>query len=282
MKSLFYSILGLFIISFTSSCTRIDQGHVGLKIDLAGGSKGDGIVEVSGWVFYMPGFTTVEEFPTFTQTADYEDFVVTAKGGTQFHVDPTLNYSVISAQAVHVYQNYRKPLKELEATIIKPIVYDAYRLTANRYSADSLMNNRSSFEEQAEAYLTNALLKDGFKFDRITSGLKPPASMQAVVDAKNQSIQVALKAENDVKTAEAEAKIAVAQANGQASANVAVAKGEYEAARFRAMANKELQSSYTDNFVKVEWINAWKQGGSQVPTYMMGGGNSQFLMQLPK
>ena len=45
MKSLFYSILGLFIISFTSSCTRIDQGHVGLKRDLAGGSKGDiGIV----------------------------------------------------------------------------------------------------------------------------------------------------------------------------------------------------------------------------------------------
>jgi regulator of protease activity HflC (stomatin/prohibitin superfamily) len=137
------------------------------------------------------------------------------------------------------------------------------------------------FEEQAEAYLTNALLKDGFKFDRITSGLKPPPSMQAVVDAKNQSIQVALKAENDVKTAEAEAKIAVAQANGKASANVAEAKGEYEAARFRAMANKELQASYTDNFVKVEWINAWRQGGAQVPTYMMGG-NSQFLMQLPK
>lgn len=281
MKNLFYSILGVIFIALSSSCTRIDQGHVGLKIDLAGGSKGQGIEEVAGWVFYMPGLTTVEEFPVFTQQADYEEFVVTTKDGSQFHVDPTLNYSVIQSQAVHVYQQYRKPLDILQNTIIRNVVYDAYRLTANNYSSDSLMGNRGKFEEHAEVFLTNALLKDGFKFERITSGLKPPASMQATIDAKNQAVQVALKAENDVKTAEANAKIAVAEANGVAQAQVAKAKGDYEAAKFEAAANKERQSAYTDNFIKVEWIKAWKEGGAQVPTYMMGGNSSQFLMQMP-
>lgn len=279
MKNIINLLAILFIAILPFSCTRVDQGHVGLKIDLAGGNKNQGITEVSGWTFYIPGFTTVEEFPTFVQTADYEEFIVTTKDASQFHVDPTLNYSVIPEKAIHVYQTYRKPLEQLQTNIIRNVVYDAYRLTANSYSSDSLMANRAQFEEKAEAYLINALSKDGFKFDRITSGLKPPASMQATIDAKNQSIQVALKAENDVKTAEAEAKISVAQANGTASANIAVARGEYEAAKFRAAANKELQASYTDNFVKMAWINAWGDGGAKVPTYMMGG-NSQFLMQL--
>jgi len=102
---------------------------------------------------------------------------------------------------------------------------------------------------------------------RINIYLTPPASLQHMIDAKNTSVQTALTAESDVKTAEATAKIAVAKANGVASANIAEAKGEYEAAKFRALANKELQSSYTDNFVKVEWIRTWD---GKLPTTSLG------------
>jgi len=104
-KITFIAIITLIL----SSCTRIDQGHVGLKIDLAGTDKAQGVTEVSGWVFYTPGFTVVEEFPVFTQTADYEEFIVTTKDAAQFHVDPTLNYSVLKEKVPHVYQQYRKP-----------------------------------------------------------------------------------------------------------------------------------------------------------------------------
>lgn len=97
----------------------------------------------------------------------------------------------------------------------------------------------------------------------------------------NVKVQVALKAENDVKTAQANAKIAVATAEGEAAAKVANAKGEYDAAKYQAAANKELQASYTDNFVKMRWIEAWEKGGSAVPQYQLGS-NSQFLMQIPK
>lgn len=184
-KQLILALIALTILF--SSCTRIDQGHVGLKIDLAGGNKGQGITEVSGWVNYIPGMSVVEEFPIFTQTADYEEFVVTTKDGSQFHVDPTLNYSVQRSQVPHVYMQYRKPLPELQASVLRNIVYDAYRITANSYTSDSLMGNRSQFEDKAEKYLAEALQKDGFTFERITSGLKPPASMQATIDAKNQA-----------------------------------------------------------------------------------------------
>jgi len=268
MKKIFNLIAFIAIVISISSCTRIDAGHTGLKVNMTGSEKGvSNVTEVTGWVFYMPGASQIVEFPTYTQTADFEPFTVTAKGGSIFTVDPTLNYSPIQSEVPNIYVRYRRPLDQIQSSIIRNVVYDAYRLTANKFSPDSLVNNRNKFEEMAESYLTNALLKDGFKFERITSNLTPPASLQHMIDAKNTSVQTALTAENDVKTAEAKAKIKVAEANGDASANIAEAKGEYEAAKFRALANRELQASYTDNFVKVEWIRTWD---GKLPTTSLG------------
>ena len=273
-KLLFITIAAIFI----TSCTRIDQGHVGLKIDLAGSNKAQGVTEVSGWVSYFPGFTTVEEFPIFTQTADYDDFVVTTRDAAPFHVDPTLNYSVVKDQVAHVYQQYRKSLPELEKTIIRNIVYDAYRITANSYTSDSIMANRGKFENAVEKQLALTLQEDGFKYERITSNLTPPPALQEIINAKNASVQNALRAENEVKTAEANAKIAVAKANGEAQANIAASKGEYEAAKFRGMANRELAASYTPAFVQMKYYETWD---GKLPQYVLGN-NTSMLMQMPK
>jgi len=140
------------------------------------------------------------------------------------------------------------------------------------------MGNRGQFENSVEQTLAKTLQEDGFKFERITSNLAPPKSLQDVINAKNTAVQTALKAENEVKTAEAQAKIAVAKANGEAQANVAAAKGDYEAAKFRGMANKELASSYTPAFVQMRYYETWD---GKLPQYMLGG-NSNILMQLPK
>jgi regulator of protease activity HflC (stomatin/prohibitin superfamily) len=279
MKKLFNIIFAIVIAATISSCTRIDAGHVGLKINMTSSSKGvQDVTETTGWVFYAPWLTVIEEFPTYTQTCDYDAFTITTKDAAQFSVDPTLNYSPIRTQIPTIYVQYRKPLKEIEVTIIRNIVYDAYRITANKYSSDSIMSNRGKFEAEAESYLTNALLKDGFKFERITSNLHPPKSLQDMIDAKNRSIQVALKAENDVKTAEANAKIAVAEANGKAQAQIAEAKGDFEAAKFEAAANRERQSAYTDNFIKYQYLKTWN---GQLPQYILGS-NTSMLMQMPK
>ena len=277
-KSVFILTILSIILTQQSCMSRIDQGHVGLKIDLAGGNKGKGVTEVSGWVGYIPWLTTVEEFPVFTQTADYEDFVVTTKDAAQFHVDPTLNYSVVTEQVAHVYQQYRKPLPELEKTIIRNIVYDAYRITANSYTSDSIMANRGKFENTVEALLTKTLQEDGFKFERITSNLAPPQSLQDVINAKNTAVQQALKAENEVKTAEANAKIAVAKANGEAQAQIAQSKGNYESAKFDAMADRERQSAWTENYVKVKYLETWD---GKLPQYILGS-NTTMMMQMPK
>ena len=66
-------IVGLASMVMTnSSCTRIDAGHVGIKVKQTGSDKGlHDITEVTGWVFYNPISYSFYEFHTFVQKKEY-------------------------------------------------------------------------------------------------------------------------------------------------------------------------------------------------------------------
>ena len=63
--------LGLLVLSAvvgSASCTRVDPGHVGIRVKLAGSARGvqDAPI-VAGWVAYNPITEMVVEFPTSVQ-----------------------------------------------------------------------------------------------------------------------------------------------------------------------------------------------------------------------
>ena len=199
---------------------RIDAGHTGIRVNLVGGNKGvDDITEVTGWVFYMPFFTAIYEFPTYTQVKDYDPFMINAKDGSEFTVDPTLSYYVEQNSVPKIFRQYRKSLSELENGYIKNVVYDCYRIVANRYPSDSLMSNRQNFEDEVQKQLSETLIKEGFVYQQLTSNLIPPQSLKDAINAKNKTIQEALEAENKLKKAEAEAKAKVIQAEAEKKVN---------------------------------------------------------------
>ena len=54
------------VIAIASSCTRIDAGHEGIKVNLYGSNKGVSDVElVTGMVFFNIFTEAVYEYPTF-------------------------------------------------------------------------------------------------------------------------------------------------------------------------------------------------------------------------
>ena len=97
-------LVSLFLgtIFLMSSCERIDAGHVGVKVNMYGSSKGVGdVTECTGWVFYNPLTTKIYEFPTYIQHKEYKktedvdnSFVVNSKDGSEYTVSPIMNYSV--------------------------------------------------------------------------------------------------------------------------------------------------------------------------------------------
>lgn len=271
-------IIGLVvaILVGVSSCERIDAGHIGVEVHMYGSNKGvNGVTECTGWVFYNPITTKIYEFPIYIQHKEYKDdnsFTVNTKDGSEFHVSPIINYSIKREKVPYIFAKYRRSLEDIESGFLKTAVYDAFRLATNNYTAEDLISNRQGFEIKVRQLLEGQLLKEGFVINQFTSNLEYPGSFKNAINAKNNAVQAALMAENKVKQAEAEAKIKVATATGNAESMLTEAKAEAESNRLR-------QSTLTPLLIQQQWIEAWRKGGSQVPTYMAGGGE-KFMMNI--
>jgi regulator of protease activity HflC (stomatin/prohibitin superfamily) len=272
-------ILLISMVFLINSCERIDAGHVGVRVNLYGTGKGVGdITECTGFVFYNPISTKIYEFPTYIQHKEYvktEDddnsFVVNSKDGSEFHVAPIVNYSVQREKVPFIFGKYRRTLESIEEGFLKTTIYDAFRMTANSYTAEELISNRQTFENKVRAKLDDDLLKEGFVINQLTSNLGYPETFKKAIEAKNNAVQQSLTAENQVKTAEANAKIQVAKAEGNAQAMLATAKAEAESYRLK-------QSSITPMLLQQMWIEKWN---GQVSQYQMGNGATPMIM-LPK
>jgi regulator of protease activity HflC (stomatin/prohibitin superfamily) len=254
------------------SCERIDAGHVGVKVNLYGSGKGvSDVTECTGLVFYNPMSTKIYEFPTYIQHKEYKkseegdnSFIVNSKDGSEFSVSPIMNYSVQREKVPTIFAKYRRSLPEIEEGFLKTAVYDAFRLAANKYTADGLISNREVFETEVRRILVTQLQKEGFVLNQFTSNLIYPDSFKKAINAKNNAVQSALMAENKVKQAEAEAKIKVATANGNAEALLANARAEAESNRLR-------QQTLTPMLIQQQWIEKWK---GNVPTTQLGSNTS--------
>jgi regulator of protease activity HflC (stomatin/prohibitin superfamily) len=243
--AIFFSVMG---------CERIDAGHVGIQVKLSGTDKGvQGVTEVTGWVFYNRFVTQVKEFPTYIQHKEYSgenSFVVNSKDGSEFKVSPIINYNVKSDRVPEIFVKYRRDLPEIEDGFLKTAVYDAFRTVANSYTADSLISSREIFEVKIKRVLIEQMDKEGFIINQFTSNLSYPETFKNSIEAKNAAVQKALQADNEVKTAEATAKIRVAEAQGQANALRIQADAD-------AYANKARQTSLTPLLVQQQFIEKW-------------------------
>lgn len=257
-----FGVIGLILMALLAkSCERIDAGHVGVKVNLYGDNKGvSDVTEVTGMVFYNPITHNIYEFPTFIQHKEYTGenaFIVNSKDGSEFHISPIINYSVKREKVPSIFAKYRRSLGEIEDGFLKTNIYDAFRMTANFYTAEELISNRQLFETKVRQTLDASLLPEGFIINQLTSNLVYPETFKRAIEAKNNAVQSALMAENKVKQAEAEAKIKAATAEGNASAMLTSAKAEAEANRLK-------QQTITPMLLQLEWINKWD---GKLPVY---------------
>lgn len=269
-------ILGLACIAvvitilMSTCCTVVDTSEVGIKFkkfSLTDQGKLDA-VPVTGWVLFNPITTSVYSYPVYVQRVDYSPFTVTTKDAAVFSMDPLLAFRLNRDKAVDVFAKYRKPLEDIEVGYMRTVIYDAYRITANKYSSDELMASRAQFEAEVRLMLEKSLNDEGFEVEEFTSQITPPASLSQAIEAKNQAIQEALKAENLVKQAEANAKIAIAKAEGEAKALRIQADGE-------AYYNRTVAASLNELLVRQDAIEKWD---GKLPNYV--GGNSVPLINI--
>ncbi|GAA4445071.1 prohibitin family protein [Pontibacter saemangeumensis] len=215
-------VILLLLFSFTAmtSCTRIDAGHEGILVKLYGSEKGvQDVSLVTGRVWYNPLTEEVFEFPTYVQTVDYNPFSVNAKDGSVFTVDPTISFRVMAGESPRIFSKYRKEIGQITETTLYNYTRDAFRIQFNQYSTDSIISNRQSFEDKVQQALGDALKKEGFELEQMTSGLQYPEVIVQAVNLKNKAVQQAMQVENELKVAEAQARKKIVEAEAEARAN---------------------------------------------------------------
>lgn len=238
IKLIFVAIFAA-IITF-SSCTRIDAGHEGIKVNLYGDKKGvDEISLVTGWVYYNPLTTKVYEYPTFVQTVDYPAFTVNAKGGLAFTMDPTVSIKIINGKTPEIFQKYRLNLDDIVNTTLYTVVVNACRIQVNKFTPDEITSNRDSVETAIENQLRHELENENFYLERLTTGLTYPNSIQEAIAAKDKATQDALRVERELEIVKAEAEKKIVAAEAEKKAN-------------------ELRTkALTPEILQQQWIEKW-------------------------
>lgn len=269
------SLIMLFVV-LSSACKRIDAGHVGLVVKLYGSEKGvQDVTETTGWVWYNPFTTQIYEFPTFVQNTVFtrdasegspsnEEFRVTTKDGLIVSFDVSMNYRVAPNKAAEIFRKYRKPLEDLDKTIMRNYMRDAYNKISGKYTAEQLYENKVQFQMESENEIKTLLGKEGFLVEQVVllNELRLPQGVVDNINAKINARQIALKKEQEV-----------AQEKAEAQKEIEKAKGYAEAMRIRVEAeaeyNKKLAESISPNLIEYEKIKKWN---GQTPTVVGSGG----------
>ena len=247
-----FLLLGAFMLSTLTSCTRINAGSEGVKVSLAGGDKGTAQVQsVYGWTGYLPWATQVIEVSVRNQHYSAEnEIMVQAKGGTNVIVHPSFNYRILPGQVANLYLNWGvTDDQQIQGKLLEASLLTNMREVTNGWTIDSLLNYRGLYDQTLE-HAMNEKLKPYAQLFQFTSGVQPDKSMAAAIADKSASIQRAQAAENKRREVQALADLEIIQARKDSSVKVINASGEAESIR---KTTRELSPAYIDYIRASNW-----------------------------
>jgi regulator of protease activity HflC (stomatin/prohibitin superfamily) len=280
-----------FIVVTSATMTRIDAGHVGIRVKLAGSARGvQDIPVVTGWVFFNPLTEQIVEFPISVQNvvwtvsategrATDESITFSSAEGVNINADIGLSFHIDPALAPHLYLRFRQPnLMLLADGYVRNAVREAFNVVASKMPVQDIYgSSKAKVVADVGDRLRDALGKDGFQIDQITinGALRLPENVAQAINRAMEATQNAIQAENRVRQVKAEAEQAIAEAHGAAEAARQRANGEADAvlirARADAKANEIIRYSTTGAVLQYRSIARWDgklpmmTGGGQIP-----------------
>lgn len=271
LKGIVIFIVGL-LISIIQPFTieRVDAGHVGIKVNLTGDSRGISKFEYkTGWVIINEWVSRLYEFPTFQQHIDYPEQSVITKGGFSATIKPSFNYALKPGDIGDMFSNLRLDVKQIEQQWLQTAIVGTVNDVANKWAVDDIFNQREQFESDIVAE-ANKRVSKWFTISQLRTNIIPPAALQKSIEAKTQAIQEVQVAENQTKVAIAEGDRKIAAARADSAAQVIAAAGEAEAIRRK-------QVSLNPTYIEYMKIQKWD---GKLPTVQSGNGG--IMLQLPK
>lgn len=235
----------LLIIGSFVFLEKVDNGNVGIEYSMAGGVRNKALSQGVHWVW----LDKVTQYPIKTQTVKKTVALATGDGKKTevpltyaFHVDPLMATKVYkqfgSADIETIEKGWlaQKLQKAGRASMAKYTLLEVVGTDSTKVQADIMKN----FQDSVKSY--------GFEIEDLTFGT-PSIDTQT-----QQSIDDIIKAGQDNKKAELEAKTKETQAQADANAKLTAADAE-------AQANDKINNSVTDTTIKYMEAQARKDHG---------------------
>ena len=260
-------ILILIGVVATASVKIVDSGHRGVllhwnAVDLSAPPLDEGIHFV---VPFQDEVVNIE-----VRTLKYANDARSASKDLQtVETTVTVNYHPDKEGVHRLYKNLGL---DYENRVIQPAIEETVKQVTANYNAEELITKRPLVKADIESSIRERLNQ----FDVVTEVISitdfefSPLFAQAI-ESKVEAEQKALKAENDLRRIEVEARQREANAIGLANANIAEAKGEAEAI---AIINQALAQN--PNYL--EWLKTQAWDG-KLPL-VVGEGGTPFI-QIP-
>lgn len=265
------AILVVFVLGFLTllltGCTTVEPGYVGIKVNQYGNQKGvEDYPIFTGRTGYNPFTETVYTWPTFTQRIvwdaahgeDQRDDSITVRSaeGTSVNLDIALAYRLNPKKVPQIFVDFRQDIDTLSNGFLRDTVRDTVNNHAAKIGVMQLLGpGMQRLTEDVHGELKEKLEPRGFVIDGVSIVGKPRVdkNVEASINQVLQATQNALRAEQEIKQTEAEARKKVVAAQATADSILAEAKAQAEANRIIAdslnqFGDKVLQSKALDRW----------------------------------
>ncbi|WP_036482429.1 prohibitin family protein [Myxosarcina sp. GI1] len=249
-------IAALIILIAFNSFVIINPGEAGV-LSILGKAQDGELLE--GLHFRPPLVSNVDiyditvqkfEVPAESSTKDLQD--LKARFAINFRLDPIQIVEIRRKQGT---------LQNIVAKIIAPQTQESFKIAAARRTVEEAITKRSELKEDFDIALGSRLDKYGITvLDTSVVDLSFSPEFARAVEEKQIAEQKARRAVYIAREAEQ-----------QAQADVNRAKGRAEAQRLLA---ETLKAQGGELVLQKEAIEAWRQGGSQMPKVLVMGGES--------
>jgi regulator of protease activity HflC (stomatin/prohibitin superfamily) len=263
----YLSIAILFGSLSLCGCSKVPAGYQGVIVNLYGSSKGVDAQPVGVGRYWVGWNQELFTFPTFLQNYTWtkdnnagqdESITMQTSEGLSINTDAGITYNIRPENVVKVFQKYRLGIEEITNTFLRNMVRDAMNNVSSTMTVEQLYGaQKEEFIGKVNAIVKQEAAQDGIDVDKIylIGSFRLPQTVIDSINSKIQATQNAMKVENEVATAKAEAQKTIVEAQARAQANDIVSK------------------SLTPEFIQYQALQKWNGKLPQVT----GNGSMPFV-----
>lgn len=250
-------LLGLIALSgFITACSNVPAGYRGVIVNLYGDGKGVSEESVGVGRFYLGLSRELYLFPVFLQNYSWsgeQAITMQTSEGLSIQTDAGITYSISPDNVVKVFTKYRLGIDEITNTFLHNMVRDAMNEVSSTMTVEQIYGaQKEQFMQRVNEIVKKEASSNGIDIDKIylVGSFKLPETVINSINSKIQASQNAMKVENEVATAKAEALKTVVNAEAEGKRLLINAESQ-------AKANKILADSLTSEFVHYQAILRW-------------------------